>query len=140
MPKGTRTPPRVDMSRDPVLGDRFTRRDAGRRSREIEEGQARVAVGDRALNAMKGKADAGSARLAAATTPAPAAARPANVQPAKRDLLRDGTNALVNNRERLRRMEEEAEGKPRQNYAEGGYVTKAQTLNMPACSKGGKRK
>lgn len=133
MPKGTRTPPRVDMSRDPVLGDRFTRRDPGRRAKEVDEGQARVAVGDRAVAGMRRAAD--DRRLAAARS----AAAPAQVQrtDTARDVpLGDGLLGRAANglRDRQRQIDEAS------NYAEGGYVTKAQTTSMPACAKGKKRK
>lgn len=127
MPKGNRPTPRVRYGKDVALN----KESALLNGEAVSDGRARVAVGDRALAAAK------SARTAelAARTPAPAAARPAAVQP-QRDLLKDGANALVNNRERLRRQEEEATGEKRQNYAAGGYVTKAKTLNTPACAKG----
>lgn len=107
MPKGTRPKNTVRVGYDPALA-RDTLRLNGR---DVSEGRARVAVGDRAIAAAK------SARATPrpARTPAPTAA--AAAQPASRDLMRDGVQALKTNRERMRRIEEQAEGR-----AEGGYI------------------
>jgi len=107
MPKGTRPKNTVRVGRDAALA----RDSAFLNGQPVSDGRARVAVGDRAL--AKAKAD----RLAAtaprpARTPAPPAT-PA--QPARRDLLKEGAEAIRNNRERMRDME-------KQGLAEGGYV------------------